>query len=50
MAYRRRVANDEFRGLAAAGREPQGRWVADGYLEELARRVAVSERLAEALL
>ena len=40
---------ENVRRLAAAGRQPQARWVADGYLTELARRVAVSERLAEAL-
>lgn len=40
---------ERVRRLAAAGRQPQARWVADGYLTELARRVEVSERLAEAL-
>lgn len=40
---------EHVRRLAAAGREPQARWVADGYLKELTRRVAVSERLAQAL-
>lgn len=40
---------EQVRRLGAAGRQPQARWVAEGYLEELARRVAVSERLAEAL-
>lgn len=40
---------EQVRRLAAAGRQPQARWVANGYLEDLARRVAVSERLAEAL-
>ena len=40
---------EQVRRLAAAGRQPQARWVADGYLEELARRVVVSQRLAEAL-
>ena len=35
--------------LAAAGRQPQANWVANGYLQELARRVGVSERLARAL-
>lgn len=39
---------EDVRRLAAAGRQPQARWVADGYLTELARRVAVSERLAAA--
>ncbi len=40
---------EQVRRLAATGREPQARWVASGYLEELARRVAVSEKLAEGL-
>jgi len=40
---------ESVRRLAAAGRQPQARWVADGYLTALARRVTVSERLAEAL-
>ena len=40
---------EQVRRLAAAGRQPQARWVAEGYLEELARRVAVSERLAATL-
>ena len=40
---------ENVRRLAAAGRQPQARWVVDGYLTELARRVEVSERLAEAL-
>ncbi len=40
---------EHVRSLAAAGRQPQARWVADGHLEELTRRVAVSERLAESL-
>ena len=35
--------------LAAAGRQPQANWVANGYLQELTQRVAVSERLARAL-
>lgn len=39
----------QVRRLAAAGRQPQARWVGNGYLEDLARRVAVSERLVEAL-
>lgn len=37
------------RQLAAAGREPQVRWVSEGYLDVLARRVAVSEELAKRL-
>lgn len=40
---------EQVRRLAATGRQPQARWVAEGHLEELARRVKVSERLAEAL-
>jgi Phosphotransferase enzyme family len=40
---------EQVRRLAASGRQPQVRWVADGYMEELARRVAVSERLGQAL-
>ncbi len=40
---------EDVRRLAAAGRKPQARWVADGFLTELARRVTVSERLAAAL-
>ncbi len=40
---------EQVRRLAAAGRQPQADWVAIGYLEELVRRVAVSERLAKAL-
>ena len=40
---------EQVRRLAAAGRHPQARWVANGYLEELARRVRVSDGLAVAL-
>ncbi len=40
---------DHVRRLALAGREPQRRWVAEGYLETLARRVAASERIADSL-
>lgn len=40
---------EKVRRLAAAGRQPQARWVATGHLEKWARRVAVSERLAQAL-
>ncbi len=40
---------EQVRRLAAAGRQAQASWVANGHLEELARRVAVSERLARAL-
>jgi len=45
---RQRDSIEQVRRLAAVGRQPQARWVADGYLRELARRVAVSECLAGA--
>lgn len=41
---------EQVRMLAAAGREPQARWVADGFLSELEARVAWSERHFAALL
>jgi RimJ/RimL family protein N-acetyltransferase len=44
-----RAGIDHVRRLAAAGREPQTRWVAEGYLESLARRVVVAERIAKDL-
>ncbi len=40
---------EQARQLAALGRHPQVRWLADGFLEKLARRVEVSESLAGAL-
>lgn len=40
---------EQVRRLAAAGRQPHARWVAAGFLDELAQRVAVSERLAHDL-
>ncbi|MCA1851573.1 MAG: hypothetical protein LC647_04030, partial [Beggiatoa sp.] len=46
---RQRDGIQQARHLAARGRHPQARWVADGFLEMLARRVEVSESLAEAL-
>ena len=49
VVARQRDGIGQVHRLAAAGRQPQARWVAEGYLEELTRRVAVSERLAEAL-
>ena len=44
-----RAGIDQVRRLGAAGREPQVRWVAEGFLDALARRVSVSEQLADSL-
>ena len=44
---RQRERIEHVRRLAASGRQPQASLVAGGYIEELARRVTVSERLVE---
>lgn len=48
VVTRQREGIEQVRHLGALGREPQARWVAEGHLDELWRRVEVSESLIRA--